>query len=500
MFVLSLLSLLCLWRVTDGISCTFRDGLCDWNATVDGNLWRVGQDTYGQLKPPPGYSDYAFVRLWVNQETWAEFESTDMVTTLGDTFSFAIFTFEEGYPPASSQTANRPDISQLYRVPMNASVAPTLIWSDKNGVNSAVTWSLSSVRLQPHADSFKLRFRLKMGGKRSLVALAAFVLSNEVVPLDPTNLGSVTCDFENKNHSNSCGWRNALLGGRPSFHVGTPSEFNGSTSIMYFRGETSTNLQAAVSQRIISTTGNVDKVRRLRFRYASTGPEMRSLSVYLVVDSEASRTRSLITLQTLQNQPAPWATALVYFQAPPNGRLLLQADFQGAASSTVRHLTVIAVDDIVLDDEEAYHLTTAPATTITTTTTSSVSTPRHGLQAGEWLGPDAWISAPNGAAFLIMELGGDLVVYKGSNPQNKGERKWSSGTGGRGPSFLIMHPNCNLKVYQGTSPTDMGSSIWQTNTANRGGNCTAQMQNDTNFVVYKSGSNQALWSIYSGLV
>jgi hypothetical protein len=97
------------------------------------------------------------------------------------------------------------------------------------------------------------------------------------------------------------------------------------------------------------------------------------------------------------------------------------------------------------------------------------------LTGGQGLGVGASIKSCNGAATLIHQTDGNVVVY------DRLGALWSTGTPGRATSNFIMQGDGNLVLYSNT-----GTPLWASGTGWSPGS-VVRVQDDCNLVVYSAG-------------
>lgn len=104
-------------------------------------------------------------------------------------------------------------------------------------------------------------------------------------------------------------------------------------------------------------------------------------------------------------------------------------------------------------------------------------THRHGLEPGQWLSLEQWLSSPNGRYDLVLQHDGNLVLYT-----QGGVPLWASATSGQLVQDLSMQEDGNLVLYRPD-----GTPIWASGT---GGNPGAELvlQDDGNVVLYRHGT------------
>lgn len=107
------------------------------------------------------------------------------------------------------------------------------------------------------------------------------------------------------------------------------------------------------------------------------------------------------------------------------------------------------------------------------------------LRVGETLTTGQYLASPSGYFFAIQQFDGNLVVYRGSGPDDNRGGWWNTGaTGALGDYFLAMQPDGNLCTYKGT-PIENRGYLWGTQALAGGGSFFLYMQDDGNLCVYK---------------
>jgi hypothetical protein len=107
------------------------------------------------------------------------------------------------------------------------------------------------------------------------------------------------------------------------------------------------------------------------------------------------------------------------------------------------------------------------------------------LNPDDGLSPHQQISSCDGRFRLILQLDGNLVLYRGHTPL------WATGTTQRSSAVAIMQQDGNFVVYDST-----GAPLWSTVTGGRPGS-VLRVQDDGNLVLY-SRDGAALWSSNTG--
>jgi hypothetical protein len=106
------------------------------------------------------------------------------------------------------------------------------------------------------------------------------------------------------------------------------------------------------------------------------------------------------------------------------------------------------------------------------------------MASGFSLPKGAIISSCQGAAHLVHQSDGNVVVYQNST----GKALWSSITAGANTATLAMQTDGNLVLYGPSSEV-----FWLTNTAGHAG-AYAAIQDDCHFVIYHGST--AIWATY----
>ena len=106
---------------------------------------------------------------------------------------------------------------------------------------------------------------------------------------------------------------------------------------------------------------------------------------------------------------------------------------------------------------------------LNTATVENVSRALVSLHSGEWLQQGQYLSSPDGQNILVQQSDGNLVLYRGSDPQHEGTPLWASGYNQPTPGqyFTFLQPDGNLVTYEGT-PYDDGAAVWASGTYGAG--------------------------------
>lgn len=115
------------------------------------------------------------------------------------------------------------------------------------------------------------------------------------------------------------------------------------------------------------------------------------------------------------------------------------------------------------------------------------------LKQGEYL------VSPNKKYFLLMQDDGNLVLYPGSGPENKGAAIWNTGTSAAPgtESYMAIQDDGNLVIYRG-KPGDYNNHPYDSKTYRERGNYFVAVHDDGKVVIGKgsgSDTNQGIfWS------
>jgi hypothetical protein len=111
------------------------------------------------------------------------------------------------------------------------------------------------------------------------------------------------------------------------------------------------------------------------------------------------------------------------------------------------------------------------------------------LNVGEDLVAEDYLVSENGLFYAIMQLDGNLCVYRGSGPENSYGGLWCSGTPGYGDMryYLRMENSGKICIYRPKDPMDPDCDTPQWCSGKRGDtdNYFAYLENDGNICVYK---------------
>jgi serine/threonine protein kinase len=128
--------------------------------------------------------------------------------------------------------------------------------------------------------------------------------------------------------------------------------------------------------------------------------------------------------------------------------------------------------------------------------TSSVLLSGARLRSGDSL------VSPNGQWEILMQRDGNLVEYPVASSGDPGSALWQTGTSGHPGAYLLMQRAGNLVIYpQGEGPPAPGATstnaLWASGFNAQAGNAqtgsTAQLENDSDFVVRLPGSGALVW-------
>jgi hypothetical protein len=89
--------------------------------------------------------------------------------------------------------------------------------------------------------------------------------------------------------------------------------------------------------------------------------------------------------------------------------------------------------------------------------------------------------SPKGTHYMIMQDDGNLVIYEGGGPDNKGRATWHSVTyREQGEYFLAMQDDGNLVIYKGRYPENLHASfhIWSSKTSTDTGSYFVSITDD----------------------
>ena len=125
------------------------------------------------------------------------------------------------------------------------------------------------------------------------------------------------------------------------------------------------------------------------------------------------------------------------------------------------------------------------------------------LKIGDFLSVGNCMRSACGKYFVVMEANGNLGLYKGSSPQNKGDYLWGSGPvlfphGGKPPIgdfYAIMQIDGNFVIYKGTGPQAQGQGVWNSGVTAGGNQFYMTIREDGTLGVFKGSdpsSNQGM--------
>ena len=102
------------------------------------------------------------------------------------------------------------------------------------------------------------------------------------------------------------------------------------------------------------------------------------------------------------------------------------------------------------------------------------------LDANEGLGRGAAVGSCNGAARLVHQSDGNVVLYGSGN-----RALWATNTAGRATSTFVLQGDGNAVLYNDAT------ALWASNTASNTG-AEFRIQDDCNLVIYQG--NRSIWS------
>ena len=113
-------------------------------------------------------------------------------------------------------------------------------------------------------------------------------------------------------------------------------------------------------------------------------------------------------------------------------------------------------------------------------------------QPGATLTQGQYLVSPHGKCYLIQQGDGNLVLYAGSGPGNRGNAIWGSGnyTTASGNVYTLMQTDGNLVTYTGTPSAPKGA-VWSSGTYGNAGAYLAVT--DDGHVQVLSTSGTTLW-------
>jgi endonuclease/exonuclease/phosphatase family metal-dependent hydrolase len=122
---------------------------------------------------------------------------------------------------------------------------------------------------------------------------------------------------------------------------------------------------------------------------------------------------------------------------------------------------------------------------------------KNRLMSGEALRTDEFLGAPDGSCYLIMQADGNLCLYAGKNPGNRGNFLWGAIGQSRpkGAYFATMQADGNFVIYQGI-PGGEAVFVWSTGTQGEGGAFAATLEKFGTFTVANGKAASApLWAV-----
>lgn len=115
------------------------------------------------------------------------------------------------------------------------------------------------------------------------------------------------------------------------------------------------------------------------------------------------------------------------------------------------------------------------------------------------------LTSPSGTYVLIMQVDGNLVLYRGecASSPSPSCAVWDSHTyREEGHYYLAMQDDGNLVVYRGRPPENPSNAIWNSQTFRSVGDYFLAVQDDGNVVIYMGTGPEdnrgAIWSIKTG--
>jgi hypothetical protein len=120
------------------------------------------------------------------------------------------------------------------------------------------------------------------------------------------------------------------------------------------------------------------------------------------------------------------------------------------------------------------------------TTTAAAASSCGRLATNESLNRGESVSACNGAAELVHQHDGNVVLYR----KNPHAPLWSTATAGRATTSFVMQGDSNLVLYGSTG------AMWSSGTHYGPAGASLRVQDDCNLVIY-SAAGTAYWSSHT---
>ena len=109
----------------------------------------------------------------------------------------------------------------------------------------------------------------------------------------------------------------------------------------------------------------------------------------------------------------------------------------------------------------------------------------------QYLGVGETLVSENNRYFVILAQDGELGVFEGRGPEDRGTRIWRSGKTGTGHAFFAaIQPDGSFCVFEGGNPKDRGKAVWCSEGGSKGSGFFAEMQNDGRFCIYQGSPDQ----------
>jgi hypothetical protein len=126
------------------------------------------------------------------------------------------------------------------------------------------------------------------------------------------------------------------------------------------------------------------------------------------------------------------------------------------------------------------------------------------LATNQYLSTNDYLVSPSGFFYCFNQGDGNLVVYRGNDPNNAGTSLWASGNVQTPGNFCtVIRNNGQLETYAGATPPAPGAAnpLWTSQKTSNVGNYCLAMQDDGNLVIYpyfgispESHSTDAFWA------